>query len=229
MFPAVLRRLGAMSLMLPCLACREDAPTGTVVSTGTLAGIPFTVASGQVTQASPDGPIVADGAGAVIVLDESPAELGMSNPNRLHLLTLFALQHGGTLTIGAFGTDTEPFGPGTAVVVGRNGNAIDYAFYVYSAVVADSSFFPGPPIAAEEQWVVTEFYADSVPGYGAGSGLTMWQLNELDPVLGNDVLGCTDGPAMSAVPMTGDRVAYRLTAGFLLGITVTDTIVGPCV
>lgn len=215
--------------MALCLACAEDTPTATVVTSGTLAGIPFTVESGQVTQATPDGPIRADGAGAVIVLDDSPAELGMSNPSRLHLLTLFALQHGGTLTIGAFGSASEPFGPGNAVVLGRNGSAIDYAFYVDSAVVADSSFVPRPAVAAEEQWVVTEFYADSVPGYGAGSGLTMWQLNVLDPVLGADVLGCTDGPAMSMVPMTGDRVAYRLTSGFLLGVAVADTIVGPCV
>jgi hypothetical protein len=191
--------------------------------------VPFTVASGQVTQAAPDGPIRADGAGAVILLDDTPAALGMSNPERLHLLTLFALQHGGTITIGAFGTASEPFGPGNAVVIGRNGSTMDYAFYVDSAVVADSSFSPPPDVAAEQQWVVTEFYADSVPGHGAGSGLTMWQLNELSPALGDDVLGCADGPAMSAVPMTGDRVAYRLTAGFLIGVAVIDTIVGPCV
>lgn len=209
-------------------ACRED-PTGGPVVAGTVAGIPFTVTSGQVTQALPDGPIRADAAGAVILLNDTPAGLGMSDPATLHLLTLFALQHGGTLTIGAFGSASDPFGPGTAVVVGRNGGAIDYAFYVDSAVVADSSFVPLPPVASEQQWVVTEFYADSVPGYATGSGVTMWPLNDLDPTLGDDVLGCTQGPAMSSTQLTGDRVAFRLTSGFLLAVAAVDTIVGPCI
>jgi hypothetical protein len=222
--------LGAFGLAALSAACSEDSPTANVVSSGTIGGVGFTVQSGQVTQALPDGPIRADAAGAVILLNDTPAGLGMSNPERLHLRTLFALQHGGTVTIGAFGTASEPFASGNAVVIGRNGGTFDYAFYVDSVALSDSttSFAP-PAVAGAEQWIATEFYADSVPGYGAGSGLTMWPLNDLSPGLGDDVLGCTDGPAMSTVPMTGDRVAYRLTAGFILGVAVNDTIIGPCV
>lgn len=223
--------LASIAVLSPTVlfaACNDD-PTSTRVTTGTLGGVPFTVVSGEVFQAFPDGPVRADVAGGEIVLDQTPAALGMSDPNRLHLLTLVALQHGGTLTIGAFGTNGDPFGPGTAVVVGRNGNAIDYAFYVDSAVFADSTFVPAPSSASEEHWIATEFYADSVPGYGAGSGVTMWGLNDVDPALGADVLGCTKGPALSPTPLTGDRVAFRLTAAFLLAVEVTDTIVGPCV
>lgn len=223
-----LRSIAVFSITFPLVACNDD-PTSVPVTSGTLGGVPFTVVSGEVLQGSPDGPLRADALGAEILLDQTPAALGMSNPNRLHLLTLVALQHGGTLTMGAFGNAPAPFGSGTAVVVGRNGNAIDYAFYLDSAVFADSTFSPGPSMASEEHWIATEFYADSVPGYGAGSGITMWGLNDVDPALGDDVLGCTDGPAMSPTPLTGNRVAYRLTSGFLLAIQVVDTIVGPCV
>jgi hypothetical protein len=153
----------------------------------------------------------------------------MSDPRSLHLLTLVALQHGGTLTIGAFGTASDPFAAGTAVIVGRNATAIDYAFYVDSAVFADSTFVPGPAVASEEHWIATEFYADSVPGYGAGSGLAMWPLNDVDPAFGEDVLGCAGGPALSPTHLTGDRVGFRLVSGFLLAVEVVDTIIGPCV
>ncbi len=226
--PSARHRLAALATAALIAACSED-PTGGPVTGGTLTGVPFTVVSGQVTQAQPDGPIRADAAGAVILLDQTPAALGMSDPQTLHLLSLFALQHGGTLTLGAFGTAGDPFGSGTAVVVGRNLTAIDYAFYIDSVVVADSSVVPAPAVASEQQWIVTEFYADSVPGYVARSGITLWPLNDLAPALGSDVLGCTRGPAASARPLTGDRVAIRLISGFLISVAAVDTIVGPCV
>ncbi|MSR21202.1 MAG: hypothetical protein EXR91_09525 [Gemmatimonadetes bacterium] len=114
-------------------------------------------------------------------------------------------------------------------MIGRNQGESDYAFYVDSLVFADSSFVPQPAAANVEQWIVTEFYAENVPGYGAGSGVATWPLNDLAPAFGADVLGCTDGPAMSAALLTGDRVAYRLTSAFLTRVEVVDTIVGPCI
>ena len=209
-------------------ACNEE-PTDVPVTAGTISGVPFTVTAGAVLQPIADGPFYVDPAGAEIVLDPSVGALGMSDSTRLHLRTQFALQHGGTMTIGAFGTPSDPFGPGTAVIIGRNGTAMDYAFYVDSAVFADSTFVPAPAAAGAEQWIVTEFYAQDVPGYGAGSGMAMWPLNDLDPALGEDVLGCTLGPAMHTATVSGNRVAYRFASGFLVGVEVVDTIVGPCV
>jgi hypothetical protein len=208
-------------------ACSED-PTNVPVTAGTIGGIAFSVTTGAVLQPNADGPLFADGAGAVIVLEPSVGALGMSVPTRLHLRTQFALRDSGSITIGAFGTRSDPFGPGTDVRIERNGLALDYTFRVASAVFVDSTFVP-LPASNLEQWVVTEFYAQDVPGYGAGSGVAMWPLNDLDPTLGEDVLGCTPGPAMHTATLGGDRVAYRITSGFLIGLEVVDTIVGPCV
>jgi hypothetical protein len=199
------------------------------VLAGSIGGVSFTVVSGSVLQPVPNGPIYADAAGADVVLDSDPGALGMSNPRRLHLRTQFALQHGGTLTIGAFGTSSDPLGPGTAVIIGRDQGEIEYTLYVDSLAFADSSFVPAGVAANAEHSIVTEFYAENVPGYGAGSGVTMWPLDDLAPAFGADVLGCTDGPAMSAALLTGDRVAYSLTSAFLIEVEVVDTIVGPCI
>ena len=210
-------------------AC-EETPTD-VVTSGTISGIPFTVASGTVKQSAADGPIVgevSDVGGALIVLEGSPAALGMSDPSRLHLRTTFALRHGGTITISAFGTAASPFGSGNAVVIGRDDAELEYAFYVDSAVFADSAFVPAPADADVEHAVVTEFYAQDVPGYGAGSGVAMWPLDDLTPSLGDDVLGCGSGPAMSMGTSSGDRVVFALAEAFILDIQVVDTVVGPC-
>lgn len=214
-------------MLLAVVGCAE--PTKPPVLSGTIGGVAFTVVSGSVLQPVANGPIYADGAGAEILLDADPAALGMSDSATLHLRTQFALQHAGTITIGAFGTSSDPFGPGTAVVLGRNQLEIDYAFYVDSLLFADSLFVPSVPAVNEEHWIITEFYAADVPGHGAGSGVAMWPLDDLDPALGEDVLGCTIGPAMSAALLSGDRVAYSLRGGFIIGVEVVDTIVGPCV
>jgi hypothetical protein len=219
----------ALSTGLLAVAAGCSDENSTAVTSGSIGGVAFTVVSGTIHQPLENGAIRADAAGGEIVLAADPEALGMSDPSRLHLRTQFALQHGGTITIGAFGGPGDPFGPGTAVVIGRNNSQIQYAFYVDSEVFADSTFVPSPPAANDVHWIVTEFYAADVPGYGAGSGLAMWPLNDLAPALGDDVLGCTLGPAMHATPMVGDRVGYRLTAGFLVGIEVIDTIIGPCV
>jgi hypothetical protein len=209
-------------------AC-EDDPTD-VVSSGTIGGIPFTVLSGTVKQPTPDGPVVGeitDAGGALILLEGDPVALGMTDPNRLHLRTTFALRHGGTITITAFGTPADPQG-GNGVVIGRNNAQFEYAFYVDDALFADSAFVPAPADPNIEHSVATEFYAEDVPGYGAGSGLTMWPLDDLAPSAGEDVLGCSRGPAMSKSTLSGERVAFALADAFLLEVDVVDTTIGPC-
>ncbi|MGE0159158.1 MAG: hypothetical protein AB7T31_07060 [Gemmatimonadales bacterium] len=211
------------------LAC-HDTPTD-VVSSGTISGIPFTVLSGVVKQPAADGPIsgeVSGSGGALIVLDADPAALGMSDPRRLHVRTTFALRHGGTITMAGFGTSADPLGGGTAVVIGRNEDEFEYAFYVADTVFADSAFVPRPAQPNVEHTVVAEFYAEDVPGYGAGSGITMWRLDDLTPSLGEDVLGCASGPAMGTGTLAGDRMAFALADAFILAVEVVDTIVGPC-
>lgn len=223
-----MRFLSAVSALLAVTACNDD-PTDVRVTAGTIGGVAFTVTSGAVLQPVMDGPLYADATGAVIVLDADVGALGMSDPTRLHLRTQFALQHLGSIRIGAFGTSSDPFGPGTDVSIERDGLAIDYTFRVDNAVFADSSFFPLPGPSNAEHWIVTEFYAEDVPGYGAGSGVAMWPLGDLDPSAGEDVLGCAAGPAMHSGTSSGDRVAFRVGAGYLIGIEVVDTIIGPCV
>src|SRR5687768_203891 len=175
------RRLSPLWVVLLLgTACLDD-PVDTRVNAGTIHGVPFTVVSGIVQQDREDGPILGEATGALIVLDQNPAALGMSDPNRLHLRTTFALRHGGTVTIAAFGTAGNPLGHGTAVVIGRNNVRFEYAFYVDSAVFADSAFVPAPNDPSVEHTVVTELYALDVPGYGAGSGATLWNLDDLTP------------------------------------------------
>jgi hypothetical protein len=227
--PAGIRALGAGAL-LAALAC-EDTPTD-VVTSGTIGGIPFTVVSGVVKQAVRDGPLVgevSDAGGALIVLEGDPVALGMTDPDRLHLRTTFALRHGGTITMSAFGTSADPLGSGNAVVIGRNNTRFQYALYVDDVVFADSDFVPNPADPDVEHIVATEFYAQEVPGYGAGSGLTMFRLDDVTPTREDDVLGCTIGPAVSTRTLAGDRVGFALADAFILGIEVVDTTVGPCV
>lgn len=203
------------------------------VTSGTISGVAFHVTSGSVYQASPDGPIHADSLGATIVLDASPASLGMTDPDRLQLRTLFALTNLGSLQIAAFGTVGDEIDSGLSMLLYRIAENINYRFFVSdsgSTPVADAQFSPPPAIPSGEQWVTTEFYAQDVPGYGAGSGSAMWPLTqeETAPTAGGDVLGCTDGPAMQSTTLDGDRVAYELHSAFIVGIHVVDSIVGPC-
>ena len=88
---------------------------------------------------------------------------------------------------------------------------------------------PAPDDPNVEHTVVTEFYAQEVPAYGTGSGLTMWRLDDLTPAAGEDVLGCSRGPAMSARTLSGDRMAFALADAFILGVEIVDTTVGPCI
>ncbi len=220
----------SLALCVGALSC-DDTPTD-VVTSGTIGGIPFTVVSGVVKQAVPDGAIVgevSDVGGALIVLDGDPVALGMSDPGRIHLRITFALRHGGTITTSAFGTSSDPLGSGNAVVIGRNDTRFEYAFYVDSAVFADSAFVPAPADPNVEHTVAMEFYAEDVPGYGAGSGSTMWKLDDPTPTLGDDVLGCSRGPAMSAGTRSGTRIAFALAQAFILDVEVVDTAVGPCI
>jgi len=227
--PAWSRRT-LLAFLCTLVAC-EDTPTD-VVTSGTISGIPFTVISGTVKQAVADGPIVgevSDLGGALILLGGDPVSLGMTDPDRLHLRTTFALRHGGTITMSAFGTVADPLGSGNAVVIGRNLARFQYAFYVDDAVHADNAFVPDPAKPDVENTVVTEFYAQDVPGYSGGSGLAMWPLDDLTPAPGEDVLGCTGGPAMTTTLQSGDRMAFALADAFILAVEVVDTTVGPCI
>jgi hypothetical protein len=208
-------------------ACRED-PVSTVVNTGTIDGVPFTVFDGVAHQAVEDGAVLGESNGAIIVLNQNPAALGMSDGARLHLRTTFALRHGGRIAIAAFGPASDPFGPGTGVVIGRNDSEFGYAVHVVTDPVLDSLFVPAPADPNAEHTVAIEFYAQDVPGYGTGNAITMWPLDDLTPALGEDVIGCSRGPAMSSVStLPGDRIAFALSEAFLLSVEVVDTIVGP--
>jgi hypothetical protein len=214
--------------VLGATACQDD-PISTVVQSGTIGGVPFTVVRGTLHQSAENGPVLGDFGGAIIALDEDAAALGMTDSMRVHVRTTFALRNGGTIAFAAFGPQSDPLSPGTGVIIGRNNNEFDYVVYVDDAIVSDTMFVPAPTNADFEHTVVLEFYAENVPGYGPGSGLSMWPLNDTTPALGEDVIGCTIGPAMSTTPLTGDRVGFGLEQAFILSIEVVDTIVGPCI
>lgn len=198
------------------------------VTSGTIGGVAFTVSGGSVIQPIPDGPIYGDAAGALVVLDQNVLGLGMSDPDRLHLRTQFAVSDNGTLGIAAFGHSDDPLGSGSRITITRSGALFTYEFWFGGARFADDEFTPSPMVPSGEHWVVTEFYAQDVPAYGAGSGAAMWGIDDLSPAFAGDVLGCASGPAMQATPLPGDRVAYSLRTAFLVSVEVVDTIVGPC-
>jgi hypothetical protein len=223
--------LGTASLA--CLAalgaCNSTtAPTPRAVTSGSVTGVAFHVTQGVVYQVDADGPIKADSVGAVIVLDQTPAGLGMSDPKRLHLRTQFALSNHGSLRIAAFGTTGDELNSGVWAALERESGAVGYELHLSSPTAFAGDVFT-PPLP-DIPWVATEAYAQDVPGYGAGSGITMWQLSEQDdsPVFGADVLGCTNGPAAQMATLSGDRVAYSMSLAFIVAIEVVDTIVGPC-
>jgi hypothetical protein len=201
------------------------------IASGTIQGIAFTVTDGTVYQARPDGPIYAPpGSGGQILLTGTPASLGMSDPDRLQLRTQFALADSGSVQIAAFGDAGNEISTGLSVVIRRMAADIAYELRFEGALFADSVFFPPPPILSAEQWVVTEFYADDVPGYGAGqSGIALWPLDDLSPMLGADVLGCTAGPAIDASVHDGEGVGLAFANGWIVGVDVVDQIVGPCI
>ena len=208
-------------------ACNEDPPTGPV-SSGTITGVAFTVRSGSVFQPEADGPIRGE-SGAVVVLDLDPAGLGMSDPDKVHLVTGFALPNGASLTISGFGTSADPLGSGASVTITRSGFDFDYQFRLEGAPFAGALFDPQPPSASDVHWISTEFYADSVPGYDSGtSGAAAWNIDDLDPAFGDDVLGCSAGPALQVGVLGGNRIAYELSSAFIVSVEVVDTIIGPC-
>jgi hypothetical protein len=227
-----LRRVAAALLVCSALAACDDDPAELMlrpVTSGRIGAVSFTVTGGTVYQATPGGPLYADETGGQIVLDENVAGLGMSDPDLLHLRTQLALSDGGSLQIAAFGDPGSELSSGVWALLTRDGAAIDYELRLSGALFADSSFTPAPSVPSAEHWVVTEFYADSVPGYAPGqSGVTMWELNDLTPNVAEDVLACDPGPATDPTTLTGDGVAYALDAAWLLAVEVVDQIVGPC-
>lgn len=214
------------------LAC-DDSPSELElrpITSGSVSGLSFTVTGGTVFQATVDGPIYADSRSGRIVFDEDPGGLGMSDPDQLQLRTQFALAEGGSIRIAAFGEAGDELGSDLRVVITRGDESIDYGLWLGGALFADSAFTPPPAVLSAEHWIVTEFYAQDVPGYGAGqSGITMWELNDVAPALGTDVLGCDPiGPAIQPVALDGDRVGLEIRSGWIVAFDVVDEIVGPC-
>jgi len=200
------------------------------VTSGTIGGVAFTVISGRVEQPVADGGIAVDAGGAVILLGATPSGLGMSNANHLHLISRFALSHGGSLTAAAFGTAANPIGAGASLTLGRDALEFLYEVRLGGAQLARDFFNTRPLTAGAEHRIVAEFYADDVPAYGTGkSGVTFWPIDDAAPAFGTDVLGCTPGPALGAAALTGDRIAYELRSAFLTAIEVTDVVIGPCI
>jgi hypothetical protein len=226
-------RATALLASIVSAAC-SDASSGPKlepVTAGTISGIAFRVTGGAIYQATPGGPLYADAGGGRILIDGTPASLGMSDPDQLHLRTQFALSASGALRIVAFGDAGNEFGSGLEVRLRRARSEILYEMRLGGSLFIDSIFVPAPAIPSAETWVVTEFYADEVPGYGGGkSGITMWPLDDTTPTRGEDVLGCTAGPAI-AVGRTfaGKTIGYELVAGWIVEVDVVDQIVGPCV
>jgi len=225
--------LSALFLAASLAAC-NDGPTLVEllpITGGTVGGIPFTVLSGSVFQSRPDGPIYAPMSGGQILLTGTPSSLGMSDPNRLQLRARVALAHGGDVLISAFGDGGTNLDPGLSVTVLRDAGKILYELRSDGALLADSTFVPDPPIPSAELWVVSEFYAEDVPGYGAGqSGIALWPLDDVTPALGDDVLGCTAGPAIDAGNThPGEAVSLFFTDSWIVSLDVVDQIVGPCV
>jgi hypothetical protein len=225
------RRLLGGLLAAAALAC-DDEPSGPTlqpVTSGTIGGLAFTVTGGTIYQVGADGPLYADDTGGQLLFDGGAAALGTSDADLLHVRSQFAIADGGSLQISAFGDAGSPFNTGIGIALIRGGTGIFYEFRFGGAVAADSTFVPEPQFPGAEQWVVTELYADSVPGYGAGqSGAAMWPLDDLTPAAGADVLGCVAGPATDPTPLAGDPVGYALDGAWLLAVDVVDQIVGPC-
>jgi hypothetical protein len=200
------------------------------VISGTIDGIPFTVTGGTVYQAGADGPLRADATGGQILFDDGPLGLGMSDAGLVHLRTYFAISDGGSIHIAGFGQPGSEFNTGVTVTLER----VPTVGFVYElrfagGVVADSTLSPQPPLPGGEHWVVTELYADSVPGFPSGqAGAALWPIDDLSPAASEDMLGCASEPSMSSTPLTGSAVGYVLEAAWLLEVEVVDLIVGPC-
>jgi len=221
--------LAALATLVAACDSSPNALTLQPVTVGHVSGVYFTVTSGTIYQAEPDGPLYANESGGELVLDDDPAGLGMSDPDLLRLRTQFALTDGGTLQISAFGVTGEEIPTGVGVLLSRVGSGIGYDARLGGVSFADGLFSAPPGGANAEQWVVTESYADSVPGYGAGqSGVAFWRLGDLTAAAGTDVLGCDPGPAIDPTPRSGDRVSFALRGAWLLAVEVEDQIAGPC-
>ena len=75
------------------------------------------------------------------------------------------------------------------VSLDRFGTDLVYEFWLSGTTFEDGMFDSTPTGPGADHWVVTEFYAQMVPGYsGARSGLTMWDLDDLSPAFNTDLL-----------------------------------------
>lgn len=225
-------RLTVTITALALLAACDDEPSGpslTAVTSGTIGGIPFTVTGGTVYQIGADGPVRADSTGGRIELDRTPAELGMSDPDLLHVRTYFAIAQGGSLGIGAFGDPADPFGTGVSIEIARTAVGFVHELRFGGSLSADSTFAAQPVAPGAEQWLVTELYADSVPGAPAGAaGAALWPLDDLTPTAAEEILGCRAEPSTDPTPLTGEAVGYALDDAWLLDVEIVDQVVGPC-
>ena len=226
-------RLLLVAPLLAALGACDDEPGGPTlqaVTSGTISGIPFTVTGGTIYQAGADGPLYADDTGGQLLFDQGAAGLGTSDPDLLHLRTQFALSEGGSLHLSAFGDAGSALNTGAAVGLIRGAPGVFYELRFRGALFADGTFSVSADFAGAEHWVAAELYADSVPGHGADqAGASVWPLDDLDPAPNEDVLGCDEGPAIDADPLTGEAVGYALDGAWLLAVEVVDEIVGPCV
>lgn len=201
----------------------------TPITSGTIGGLGFTVVEGTLFQPDPDGPVFAELQGGVIVFDEPPEGLGMSEPGILQIRTEFALANGGSLEVAAFGPSDDLVDGGLALRLSRSAGNMSYDFRLSGASFASGTFDPPPANPDGAQWLVAEFYAENVPGYGSDrSGITAWNLNDTEPAFNTDLLSCDPGPAMQEVALGEDRVGYRLVAALLISVEVVDPVIGPC-
>jgi hypothetical protein len=223
--------LAAVLALGACTSSTDVSPSP--VTSGTINGVAFHVTGGTIYQPEPDGPIYGDSAGGAIVLDQTPAGLGMTDPARLQLRTLFTAADSGSLRIAAFGNAGDELESGLSVFLEPTASGIDYRFYLDGTANAPNADTTLASLASpgSERWVVTEFYAQDVPGYGAGSGITVWPVTgqETAPVSGDDVLGCAAGPAMKATTLNGSQVAYEVASSWIVAVEAIDSIVGPCI
>ena len=200
------------------------------VTSGSVGGYAFHVTGGTIFQAEPNGPIYGDASGGRLVFDLGPSGLGMTNASRLQLRTQFALSSTGSVLMSAYGDAGNEFTTGLRVNVARVATDMAYEMLSDATSLVVGTFDPPPFVPSAETWVVAEFYANDVPGFGSGqSGITLWKLDDLAPAVGSDVIGCSAPRAIDATNThPGTAVGYQLTGGWITDVKVVNNIVGPC-
>lgn len=197
------------------------------VESGTIDGLGFRVVSGTIFQDEDDGPLYAAEEGGLIVLDDAPAALGMTDPNNLRLDWSFTLADGGEIEARAYGASSSSFAGALGFRLVRSGSAIGYTYDLTTEADLTGSADLGTSGAGDTFAIVTEFYAVDPPGYGSGSsGMTVWSLGDTSPAFNTDILGCP--AAVQTGTLADQEVGFRLTNARLESITAVDTIVGPC-